>query len=175
MINKYKNIGFSLQALAELKKIRSDFKYRLIGRGAHVKTFTKMAKKLGISENVEFVGPITDKQVLFNEMASSHVLLFTSIADSEGLVVLECASQNVPTLTLEGTGGAGRLEDNYTGFIEQRDAKKVAERINAIMNDRELLEKVSKNAHLITTTWQQTVDEYVAIYKEEIAKKQLEK
>lgn len=167
----YKNIQFSLDCLKELKKIRSDFEFLLVGRGPHVKRFIKYAKKLGLEENVKFLGAITDSTELKKVYASSDLFFFTSIFDNDGLVVMEAAGEGTPSLVLSGTGASERITDEETGFLVDIDKKAVADKINYLMENRELLSKVGAKASTIFTSWQDAADAYLRIYKEEIEKK----
>lgn len=167
----YKNIRFSIDCLKELKKIRSDFVFSLVGRGPHVKRFTKYAKKAGLEENVKFLGAITDRRQLKKVYAESDLFFFTSIFDNDGLVVMEAASEGTPSLVLKGTGASERITDGETGFLADIDKKAVAEKINYLMNNREMISSVGANATSIFTSWQEAVDAYVDIYKQEIDKK----
>ncbi len=167
----YKNIKFSLDCLKELKKRRSDFVFYLVGRGPHVKKFSKYAEKIGLKDNVVFTGAITDKTKLRKMYAESDLFFFTSIFDNDGLVVMEAANEGTPSLVLKDTGAAERLTDGVTGFTAENNVKAVSEKLEYLMDSREILVEVGKNAGTIFTSWQETVDLYLDIYRQEIDKK----
>ncbi len=167
----YKNLKFSLDSLKELKKVRSDFKFILVGRGPHVKKFTKYAKKIGLESNVEFTGAITDKAKLNEMYKNADLFFFTSIFDNDGLVVLEAANQGTPSLVLENTGASERITDGITGFTAGNSISAVVDKLNYLMDNREKVVEVGKSANTISTSWKQTVDKYLEIYTEEINKK----
>ncbi len=169
----YKNIKFSLDCLKELKKTRSDFEFILVGRGPHIKKFHKYAKKCGLEDNVKFLGPITDKAKLKKIYADSHIFFFTSIFDNDGLVVMEAAQEGTPSLVLKDTGASERLTEGKTGFISDANTKAVAEKINYLMDNREVLCSVGVNALSIITSWQETAAAYLEIYNTEIEKKKM--
>lgn len=171
LIIEYKNIGFSLKCLAELKKIRSDFVFTIVGRGPHLKKFQKLAAKLNLTDNVVFTGAITDRTKLNSLYASTDLFLFTSVFDNDSLVILEAAGASTPSLVLEGTGSAERITDNVNGFVVENDPVSVANKINELMNNRQHLREVGLKAAEIGSTWQETAERYLPIYQEEIAKK----
>ncbi|MBQ8426784.1 MAG: glycosyltransferase [Clostridia bacterium] len=171
----YKNIRFSIDCLKELKKIRSDFVFNLVGRGPHIKKFTKYAKKCGLEENVKFLGAITDRVKLKEIYADSDLFFFTSIFDNDGLVVMEAAGEGTPSLVLKDTGASERITDGETGFLVEANAKAVADKISFLMDNRELLSTVGAKSSSIFTSWQEAVDAYVDIYKQEIEKKNCQK
>ena len=168
----YKNVSFSLKVLFELKKIRSDFKFNVIGRGAYKKALERQVKKLGLNNNVEFLGAISDKEKLYQTIARCDLCLFTSVFDNDSLAILECASLNVPTLAVKGTGSAERIIDNENGFIEEQSDVKFAQKINQIMNDKDLIKRVGLSAKTIISPWEDAAIKYLDIYEQEINKKQ---
>lgn len=167
----YKNIKFSLDCLKELKKSCTNFVFNLVGRGPHIKKFTKYAKKIGLEDNVNFLGPITDREQLKKIYADADIFFFTSIFDNDGLVVMEAAGEGTPSLVLKDTGAAERITDNVTGFIVEGSEKAVAEKITYLMSNRELVVSVGEKSSEIFTSWKQTVNAYLNIYKEELEKK----
>jgi glycosyltransferase involved in cell wall biosynthesis len=107
--------------------------------------------------------------------AQSDLFLFTSIFDNDGLVIMEAANEGTPALVLKDTGASERLADGVTGFLVDNDKKAVAEKLNYLMDNRQLLVEVGKGASTIFTSWEQTASAYIDIYKEEIDKKNAQK
>ena len=173
MINEYKNLRFSLNALKELKKTRSDFVFYMVGRGPHEKRLKKLVKKLGLIDNVMMTGAITDREKLKEIYRSADLLLFTSVFDNDSMVLIEAAENGTPALVLKDTGSAERYVDGETGFIAENSISAVAQKIGALMEDKESLLKVGKNAHSVCIPWETIVAEYLELYKEEIEKKKL--
>lgn len=167
-IIEYKNIKYSLDILSLVKKVRSDFIFTLVGRGPHVKRFKKYAEKVGLKDNVEFIGAVTDKQKLKSLYRNADLFLFTSLFDSDGMVVLESAEQGTPSLVLEDMAMAERITDDKTGFIAKHDLNDASNRILSLMDNREKLIEVGKNAHEIFKPWTETAKEYVSVYEQEI-------
>lgn len=167
----YKNLGFSLEVLGELKKTYNDFEFYLVGQGPHVNKFKKLSEKLGIKDNVIFTGVITDKAKLKELYAQSDLFFFTSLFDSDGLVVMEAASEGTPSLVLNESGVAERMVDNQTGFIVGNDKTAIVKRLKELIEDRELLRNVGLNSYKIFSSWKETVEKYLVVYKEEIGKK----
>ncbi len=170
LISTFKNIEFSLRALSLVKKTRKDFKFKIIGQGPDIKKLTKKAKKLGLENNVEFIGVVRDRNLLNDYYANADLFLFPSIFDNDPLVVIESANRGTPALVLENTGASERLTDRVTGFISKPDETSFAQKILSLMNDRELIRKVGQNSDSINSSWEQATDKYINVYKEELAK-----
>lgn len=173
LIADFKNLPFSLESILKLKEINPNFVFCMIGQGPSQRKYKKFIAKKGLKEHVIMTGPIIDKDEIKKYYQQADLLLFTSFFDSDGLVVIEAAQNKTPALVLEGMGATERIVDNKTGFIEKPNQQAVADRINRLMEDRELLSSVGENAHNISIPWQTIVSQYEAIYVEEIEKKGL--
>ena len=171
LIVDFKNIKFSLEVLKEVKKTRSDFIFYVVGDGPHKKRYEKYAKKIGLGENFIFTGRITDRKKLYEIYSKADSMFFTSVFDTDGLVLLEAAEAGTPSLVLEGAGAAERYEDNVTGFFAENDKFKVAERIIELMDKRELVAEVGRRADSVFVGWDEIARQYVEVYREEIEKK----
>ena len=170
-IVSYKNIAFSLRALAIVKNTRSDFTFYIVGTGPHVKKFQRLAKKLGLTNNVVFTGATMDKKVLYKYYADADLLLFPSIFDNDPLAIIEAASAGTPSLVLHNTGASERITDGVNGFIVNNSVSVYAEKILSIMQNRQVLNMPSVKNIYIHNSWQDTVNEYKKIYSELIEKR----
>lgn len=160
----YKNIAFTLKALRAVKAVRDDFIFQIAGKGPDFNKFVKLAEKYGLKNNVKFLGAITDKKALSALYASSDLLLFPSIFDSDGLTVLEAAYYGTPALVIKGAGASERITDGETGFTSENSETAFAQKTLSLMDDRSLLKNVGENAKNIYSSWDETVKEYKAVY-----------
>ena len=173
LVVSYKNIGFSLRALAEVKKTRGDFVFYVVGDGPHKKQFQKLSRRLNLTENVIFTGRITDKNQLAEKYAEADLVLFPSVFDNDPLVVIEAAMNGVPSLVLKDTGAAERIKNNENGFVSERSVSAYANRISEIMNDRKRLDDMRANGISVAENgWDKTVRDYKKIYSALIAEKE---
>ena len=171
MIISYKNLGFSLSVLEQLKQIAPNFVFYMVGRGAHERKYKKLVKKLGLENNVIMTGAITDRNKLKEIYKSADLLLFTSVFDNDSLVLIEAAENGVPAIVLENTGSAERFIDGQTGFTASADKKMFAEKISILMQNKDLLASVGQRALEICITWDTIVREYEQVYQKAISLK----
>lgn len=177
-LSRVKNIQFTLKCLSILKREKnfSDFKFILVGRGEYEKKLRKIARREGLSDNVEFAGFFTDKSGLDAQYARAHLLLFPSIFDNDSLVILEAADNGVPAITFKGCGSGERITDGVNGFLAENDVRKYAEKIYSVISDRELYLRVRQNVHtIIANSWTETAEKYIAVFNETIEKAKAEK
>lgn len=171
-LSKLKNIQFSIRSLGLLKREKgfSDFKFMLAGSGKYEKALRRLAKKEGIAQNLEFYGYISDKRELAKLYQRADLFLFPSTFDNDGLVICEAARQGTPSLTLKGVGSGERITDNINGFLSDNNVQSYAERIYEIVNDAELLARVSKNTDTVKLVgWREVAREYECIFSDVIA------
>lgn len=175
MLIKYKNLDFSLKVLKELKNRGRDFEFRLIGEGHDRKRFEKIVKKEGLSDNVRFLGRITDRESLASHYSLADLFLFPSIFDNDPLVVCEAGLRLLPSFVIENTGASERIIDGISGFTAKNDVCAFADKIEYLMDNPEFLKIVGKNSAKLATPWKENAKAYLSAYKGMIAEKETNK
>lgn len=80
-------------------------------------------------------------------MCQNDVLVFPSLFEGFGLVILEALSQGIPVITTPHTAGPDLLTDGEDGFIVPiRSSEAIAEKLELLYRDCDLLEEMKKNA-----------------------------
>lgn len=119
-------------------------KLLLVGDGPDRSESERLARELGIFDDVRFLG----KQTLLPEILSaSDLMLMPSQSESFGLSALEAMSCNVPVVS-SSTGGLPELVvHGETGFIaELGDVQRMAKYAIDLLTDERKLELFSRNA-----------------------------
>jgi len=102
----------------------------------------------------------------------AKLFLFPSLYDASSLVQIEAASQRTPTIFLDGAATSATVTHNVNGFICENSVEKFAEKIEEILADDELYNKVSEGAvRDLYVTWDDCVKEMYNKYIEHIEKK----
>ena len=142
----FKNIFFILNVLKELKK--RNFKYKMIyvGDGPDFDLLNLRIKQYNLLNEVILAGKIIDRELLKSIYYRANLFLFPSLFDSSSLVQIEAASQKTPTLFIEGAVTAATVENNVNGFTAKEDICLFADRIQEIIKDKELYNKVKEGA-----------------------------
>ncbi|MEP7014318.1 MAG: glycosyltransferase family 4 protein [Verrucomicrobiota bacterium] len=84
--------------------------------------------------------PTLSHQDVLREMSNHDLLLFPSLFEGFGLVVLEAMAQGTPVITTAHTCGPDIIEDGTDGFIVPiRSAEAIAEKIDILSSDRDRL------------------------------------
>jgi glycosyltransferase involved in cell wall biosynthesis len=111
----WKGIHLSLQAVAQLKSQGVIVHLRLVGEGDAEPALRAMADRLGIVDQVQWLGKVTREQVMAL-YAQADLMLFPSLHDSGGTVVLESISQGCPVVCLD-LGGPPHFIDDRCGRV----------------------------------------------------------
>jgi N-acetyl-alpha-D-glucosaminyl L-malate synthase BshA len=125
-----------------LQKIPS--KLLMVGDGGERSECEQLARDLGVSENVRFLG----KQDAIEEILSvSDLFLMPSESESFGLAALEAMACKVPVIT-SNAGGLPELNvEGVTGFLKEiGDIDGMADSAIYILEDEERLNRFKENA-----------------------------
>ena len=141
-----KNIYFILDTLRELKSRGNKFKMLFVGNGPDFNNLKSKIKEYNMNDYVTMTGKIMDRDLLKAIYYRATLFIFPSLFDSSSLVQIEAASQETPTIFIEGSVTSDTVENNVNGFTEKEDVSLFADRIEEIINDEELYKKVQKGA-----------------------------
>jgi glycosyltransferase involved in cell wall biosynthesis len=110
----WKGAHLAIRALAEVRAMNPSATLTLIGDGPAEEWLRSVVEQCGVANAVEFAGRIPREQLI---EAFSHytALVFPSLHDSGGMVVLEALSQGTPVVCLD-LGGPGFIVNASCGF-----------------------------------------------------------
>jgi N-acetyl-alpha-D-glucosaminyl L-malate synthase BshA len=119
-------------------------KLLMVGDGGERSDCEQLARDLGVSDNVRFLG----KQDAIEEILSvSDLFLMPSQSESFGLAALEAMACKVPVVS-SNAGGLPELNiDGVTGFLREiGDVDGMAEKAIYILEDEDRLKTFKENA-----------------------------
>ena len=141
-----KNIFFILDTLKELKDRDVKFKMLFVGSGPDFNNLKKRISEYQMEDEVILTGKIMDRELLKAIYYRATLFIFPSLFDSSSLVQIEAASQETPTIFIEGSVTSDTVENNVNGFTEKEEVELFANRIEEILNNPELYKKVQQGA-----------------------------
>ena len=154
----YKNIRLILDALKLLKNNGTDFRMIMLGIGPDEGAIKKYTRKLMLDDKVIFTGQIKDRHEIQIYYSSADLLVFPSTFDTNGLVVREAAATSTPSILVEGSCAAEGIIDGETGFLCLETPHSLFVKINKIINNKSLLERVGLNAQDdIYISWEDSI------------------
>lgn len=135
--HEYKGLGILLDAMSKVKDRRPEARLLVGGGGELIGKYGQLAKMLGISDSVEFVGYLPDKE-LAELYSSSSVFVLPSVNKLEGfgIVALEALSYATPVITTHFAGSSDIIVRNKAGLIvPPGDAAVLANAITTLLED----------------------------------------
>lgn len=152
----YKNLEVVIKAIGILKKRQPNVKLVIVGDGPHRRSLEELANKLGLESNVEFLGyaPLDEKMKI---IATSNALVFPSLCEGFGLVILEAFSQKKPVLVSNIKPMSDIVSDGKNGFVlDPYDEKAWAEHLLKLIENPSLaLEMGQDGSKLLADSFNQ--------------------
>lgn len=147
----WKGVHLAVEAVALARQRNLDIVLTLVGRGPMKSRLQALAKTRGIAEYVTFIDWLTQPE-LHEQYRSHDLLIFPSLHDSSGNVILEAFSHGLPVLCLD-LGGPGVLVDetcgiavDTTGHSERTLVQALADGLAKFFEDRQELVRRSAGA-----------------------------
>lgn len=166
-----KNIVLVAESLAVLKSRGIPFKMIYVGDGQDRPLLENAIKKLKLEQHIILTGKVMDKPLIGSILYNSKIMLFPSVYDTDGIVKYEAAAFGTPTLFLKNSNASYDIVDGETGFICEGDPVKIADKLEYLYKNPEVIERVGENAKkYIYHTWDDVIDSASKIYNEFIEK-----
>ena len=139
---KEKNLDFLFRALAGRKDEQgSDFRLALVGEGPYKKKLLRLAKELGIHEEIIFVGKVPNEQIK-NYCKAADLFLFSSLSETQGIVLLEAMATATPVLAVKASGVKDVVVNGRNGYMTPMSENEYRSRLNdLLLQDRTYLDK----------------------------------
>lgn len=109
----------------------------------------EMVRKHNLEDKVIFTGMILDEEKV-SAYQDADVFALPSYSENFGIVVAEAMYFGLPIVTTPNVGISNIVEDYNTGFVVEKDVKRVSSAILKIIKNRELSEEMSKNGKRAT-------------------------
>lgn len=116
----------------------------IIGDGPENENVKKRIQEYGLEEHVVLHG-FQNKEHVYQIVEQCSLYVMTSYTESFGIVLLEAMSCGIPCIAYDSAQGANEIIDNdVDGYlIPSRDEEKMANQILKILNDSDLLLRLS--------------------------------
>jgi len=152
----YKNLEIVIKAVGILKKTQPNVKLVIIGDGPHKKSLQELTNKLDLGSNVEFLGYASLDEKM-KVIAASNALVFPSLCEGFGLVILEAFSQRKPVLVSNIKPMSDIVSDGKNGFVLDPYDEKVWEEhlLQLIENPSQALEMGREGSKLLADSFNQ--------------------
>jgi glycosyltransferase involved in cell wall biosynthesis len=139
-IEKNMEMLFEMAALAFAEDPR--LRLWLVGDGPYRSECQALARQLQIGDRVRFVGFVPHDEVA-RYYSAADVFVFSSMTETQGLVVQEAMTYGLPCVCVGGGGASAGIEDGENGFIVRNEAEGFAEAVLTVLGDDQLHARMS--------------------------------
>lgn len=131
---KWKKVDLLIEAIAKLKTKFSAIELLVIGNGPEKNNLIQLAEKLGVKDNVLFVGEVYDAELLAKYTKASSIYV---LAGMGGLSINEAMCYGKPIIisVCDGTEES-IVKDNINGYyFKENDCDDLANKIDILLSD----------------------------------------
>lgn len=148
-----KNIGFLIEMMIELREMRPDAVLLIAGEGPAEDNLRAQAARLGLKDRVRFLGYFDRSGELQNCYSAADLFVFSSLTETQGLVLLEAMAQGVPVVAIPRMGTIDILGPRKGCRHAPLDRKGFARVVHEVLADRGALRALGAEAREYAGTW----------------------
>ncbi|MEY2452986.1 MAG: hypothetical protein QOD92_2560 [Acidimicrobiaceae bacterium] len=168
----YKRVDLVIRALAKLAPDHPGIRLHIIGQGPESERLEQLARELGVSANIDFVGYVPIHDDVLKIIAKASVFVSASEIEGFGISVVEAAAVGVPFVITDIPVFREVTNDGDGGLLfRQGDADDLADKINQMLSDSELRQRCRAQADSLVESysWDTLADETGAVYDSVLA------
>ncbi len=148
-----KNWVTLLKAAVPVFKQHPQTHLAIVGDGDDRRELEKLAQKLGISRQVEFVGKVPFDAIP-SYLKAADIFAFASITETQGLVTLEAMAAGLPIVAVDATGTSDAVTHNVEGLLTPNDAEALGEAMARLVTQANLRAQFAEAACLKAETFE---------------------
>jgi glycosyltransferase involved in cell wall biosynthesis len=142
-IKKYKRVDLVIRAFEKIDN--PDARLEIAGAGDYRAKLETLVDALGLGARVKFLGRISETEKLAL-LRRSWATVLASPKEGWGITNLETASCGTPVIAVDAPGVRESVVDGKTGYLVSSSAAALAERMNFLIQQPELVESMGRSA-----------------------------
>lgn len=145
-IDPEKSLDILVNSFKKLIKEAPKAHLVMVGDGTAREKLEKMVKRKKLGSQTHFIGRVVGDD-LSQIYRTGTVFVITSKTETQSIVLMEAMASGLPAIAVNAGAVTELVKDGENGFIfEPNDTAGIASGINTIISNKELREKMSKNA-----------------------------
>lgn len=147
-LTKEKNLPFLIKAFKEIKLQMPCNTLVLTAQGPMEAELKSLCSKLGLSANsdVVFTGALPF-ETLVNVYHSADLFVFSSLTETQGLVVTEAMAAGLPVVAVRASGVQDMVDDGVDGILTDNDRDEFVAAVCKVLGDEEIYQTLKANAY----------------------------
>jgi len=140
-IAREKNLELIIKSVINLINEQADVVLLLVGDGPQKKHWQKFVYNDGKSEHIYFTGYIPHNEIgLYYSI--SDVFLFSSVTDTQGLVILEALSFGLPIIAVKSGPICELVKNDVNGLLSENSEVDFFQKIKCLIHNEILLDRL---------------------------------
>ncbi len=163
----WKGLDILIKAIPQILERVPDLRVCIAGSGPEEKKLKKLVNQLDINEHVNFLGYISDEEIIQSYYKNCRIVVAPSRWDVEPFAPLNAASFGKPSIVSEMCNSSW-VKDGETGFvIKSEDYEDLAKKATLLLTDKQLRESMGNAAKVRINeyNWENIVDKTIAVYR----------
>jgi glycosyltransferase involved in cell wall biosynthesis len=169
-----KGIAYLIESFKKLKETVDNAKLVIVGTGILQQNLKELARKLGLEEDIVFLGRVPQQSMPQIYSGASVFVLPTIYKEPFGIAAVEALSSGVPVIASNIDGLRVIVKDGEVGYLVQpKDVAGLASNIIKVLTTEGLRAQLSRNARqraLEEFSWAAKAKRISEIYQQEMIK-----
>jgi glycosyltransferase involved in cell wall biosynthesis len=145
-LSEEKNPYFLLDGIRQIReKTTVPFTCCIAGDGPERKKIKKYIRRLGLERTVRLLGNIKPEEIALYYQAAD-IFIFSSRAETQGLVVLEAMAGGCPVVAIDASGISDMIINGSNGFKTGNNLEEWCRKIITLMENEKLRRQLGDNA-----------------------------
>jgi glycosyltransferase involved in cell wall biosynthesis len=161
----YKNIHLIIESLAALKHNGTVLSCTIIGKGPAKLKLQKLAKKLDVADQINWLGFLDRSDDVYAHMKASKLLVLPSKREGFGVVAIEANASGTPVLTANFAGNAAKdlIHDGINGYVFEPTSQGLTDSLQKALRELKGLERSTLN-YVKAYNWDNLSYELAGVY-----------
>ena len=160
-LKRYKGVEYALRAVAAARARGTDLRLDVAGKGDDRPRLEALARDLGLTEQVRFLGFVDDREKR-RLLRESWAVVFPSPKEGWGITNVEAAACGTPAVASDSPGLRESVRDGETGYlVPHGDVAALTERLLALAGDSKRVELLGAAGRRFAErlTWERAAEE----------------
>ncbi len=148
-LTKEKNLDFLLDAFKEIHQQIPETSLVITAQGPMEAELKKQVQDLGLNleQDVIFTGALPF-DTLVNVYYSADLFVFSSVTETQGLVLIEAMAAGLPVVAVRAYGVQDMVDDGVNGYLTPGSIPEFSQAVCKLLDDKETYQSFSENALL---------------------------
>ncbi len=161
-----KKIGVLVQAVPILRRAFPDVDVRIVGGGFEWEALQQFSRDLGASDNITWLGDISDRRKIVAEFKRSHIFVHPSIQDAFANVCLEAMASSRPLVVSDAASMPELVRPAGSGsLVPPEEPEALAQAIGDLLADDEKQHQLGQAGRRFAEgmSWENTASRFLQL------------